>query len=160
MTFSSARNRLLIPSSLCLLFTLTFGSSTRATIQYAVLLDHPEKHLFHVTMTIPDVTGEVIVRMPAWNALYQIRDFSSHVQQVEAFAGSQKAFIEKIDKQSWRVKGTGTIKIAYVTYWDEAGPFASQLNSEHAFINPAMILFYVPARCEEEVNLTVSFAEL
>jgi predicted metalloprotease with PDZ domain len=45
-----------------------------------------------------------------------------------------------------------------VTYWDEAGPFASQLNSEHAFINPAMILFYVPARCEEEVNLTVSFS--
>ena len=31
----------------------------------------------------------------------------------------------------------------YATYWDEAGPFASQLNGEHAFINPAMILMYV-----------------
>ena len=155
MTFSSARSRLLIPSSLCLLFVLAFSSPTRATIQYEVLLDHPEKHLFHVTMTIPDVTGEVIVRMPAWNALYQIRDFSSHVQQVEAFADSQKAFIEKADKQTWRIKGMGTIKISYATYWDEAGPFASQLNAEHAFINPAMILLYVPDRRGEPVHLAM-----
>jgi len=105
-------------------------------------------------MTIPDVTDEVIVRMPAWNALYQVRDFSSHVQQVEAFAGPKKAFIEKTNKQTWRVKGTGTIKIAYATYWDEAGPFASQLNSEHAFINPAMILLYVPERRSENVKLS------
>jgi predicted metalloprotease with PDZ domain len=158
VNFPSARNRLLIPASISFLFFLSISSSARATIQYQILLEHPEKHLFHVTMTIPDVTGEVIVRIPAWNALYQIRDFSSHVQQVEAFAGSQKAFIEKVDKQTWRIKGTGTIKISYSTYWDEAGPFASQLNGDHAFINPAMILFYVPTRREEEVELTVSFS--
>src|SRR5258708_16928866 len=109
-------------------------------------------------MIIPDVTGEVTVRMAAWNALYQVRDFSSHGQQVEAFAGSEKAFIEKVDKETWRIKGTGSIKITYAAYWDEPGPFATQLNTEHAFINPAMILFYVPARREEEVNLTVSFS--
>ena len=106
-----------------------------------------------MTMTIPDVTGEVIVQMPAWNALYQIRDFSSHVQQVEASAGSQKVFIEKVDKQTWRIKGTGTIKVSYAAYWDEVGPFASQLNAEHAFINPAMIFMYVPERRGEAVHL-------
>jgi len=157
VTFTSARSRLL-SASLCFLFILTFSSLAGATIQYTVLLDHPERHLFHVTMTIPDVTDEVIVRMPAWNALYQIRDFSSHVQQVEAFAGPKKVSIKKVDKQTWCIKGTGTIKITYATYWDEAGPFASQLNSEHAFINPAMILFYVPARREEEVILSVNFS--
>jgi len=158
VTFTAARSRLLISASVCLLFILTFSSSTRATIQYAVFLDHPERHLFHVTMTIPDVTGEVTVRIPAWNALYQIRDFGSHLQQVEAFEGPTKAFTEKLDKQTWRIKGSGSIKISYATYWDEAGPFASQLNSEHAFINPAMILFYVPARREEVIELTVSFS--
>ena len=155
MTLSSVRGRLLIPLGLYLLFVLTSGASARATIQYSILLDHPERHLFHVTMTIPDVTGEVTVRMAAWNALYQIRDFSSHVQQVEAFAGSQKAFIEKMDKQTWRIKGTGTVKISYATYWDEVGPFASQLNAEHAFINPAMILLYVPERRGEAVHFVM-----
>ena len=155
MTFTSVRNRLSLPASLCLLSILTFSASSKATIRYVVSLDHPESHLFRVTMTIPDVTGEVIAQMPAWNALYQIRDFSSHVQQVEAFAGSQKAFIEKLDKQTWRIKGSGTIKISYATYWDEAGPFASQLNAEHAFINPAMILMYVPERRGEAVHLAM-----
>src|SRR5258708_35290422 len=106
VTSSSGRSRLLIPAGLVLLFILTFSASARATIQYTVLLDHPEKHLFHVTMTIPDVNGEVTVRMPAWNALYQIRDFSSHVQEVKAFVGAQKAFVEKLDKQTWHIKGT------------------------------------------------------
>jgi hypothetical protein len=155
VTFTSVRNRLALPASLCLLSILTFSASSKATIRYVVSLDHPESHLFRVTMTIPDVTAEVIAQMPAWNALYQIRDFSSHVQQVEAFAGSQRAFIEKVDKQTWRIKGTGTIKISYGTYWDEAGPFASQLNAEHAFINPAMILMYVPERRGEAVHLAL-----
>lgn len=155
MTFPSVPSRLMIPASFCLLFFLAFSVPTQATIQYEILLEHPEKHLFHVTMTVPDVTGEVIVRLPAWNTLYQIRDFSSHVQQVKAFADSQKTFIEKIDKQTWRIKAAGTIKISYATYWDEAGPFASQLNSEHAFINPAMILFYVPERRSENVRLSI-----
>jgi predicted metalloprotease with PDZ domain len=104
-------------------------------------------------MTIPDVTGEVDVQMPAWNALYQIRDFSERVQQVEAFAGSERAPIEKLDKQTWRIRGKGTIKTQYAIYWDEVGPFASQLNSEHAFINPAMILMYAPRRRSEGVVL-------
>ena len=155
MTFFSAPRSLLIRTSLCLFTFLAFSVPSKATIQYTVLLDHPERHVFHVTMTIPDVAGELVARMPAWNALYQIRDFSSHVQQVEAFAGSQKAFIEKLDKQTWRIKGTGTIRITYATFWDEAGPFASQLNSEHAFINPAMILLYVPERRSERVRLAI-----
>jgi predicted metalloprotease with PDZ domain len=107
-------------------------------------------------MTIPDVTGEVTVQLPAWNALYQIRDFASHVQQVEAFAGSKKAPVEKIDKQAWRITGQGSITVRYATYWDEAGPFATQLNYEHAFINPAMLLFYIQERRSEAVSVFVN----
>ena len=59
---------------------------------------------------------------------------------------------EKLDKQTWRVTAHGTVTIRYATYWDEAGPFATQLNGEHAFINPAMILMYVPERASEGVR--------
>jgi predicted metalloprotease with PDZ domain len=152
------RSSRLIPIFIYALFFFTVSLSSNATIRYEVSLAHPEQHLFHVAMTIPDVTGEVVVQMAAWDALYQIRDFSSRVQQVETFVGSQKAFAEKVDKQTWRIKGTGTVKISYAIYWDESGPFASQLNSEHAFINPAMVLFYVPARHEENVSLSVTFS--
>ena len=137
---------------------LAVGASSRATIQYSVSLEHPEQHLFHVTMTIPNVHGEVTVQIAAWNALYQIRDFSAHVRQVETLAGTEKAALEKVDKQTWRIKGNGQILVRYATYWDEPGPFASQLSSEHAFINPAMILFYVPERRAEDVRLLLTNA--
>jgi len=139
-----------------LLALVTSGAS--ATIRYTVSVDHPERHIFHVSMEIPDVTGEVTVQMPAWNALYQIRDFSAHVREVEAFAGSSQAALEKVDKLTWRVAGNGTITLRYATYWDEPGPFATQLNSEHAFINPAMILMYVPERRSEQITLGIGDA--
>jgi predicted metalloprotease with PDZ domain len=143
------------------LFGLALASPLSATIRYEVSLAHPEQHLFHVTMTIPDVQDHVLVQIPAWNALYQIRDFSAHIQQVEAsFSERQSdnsassgnpAAIEKIDKQTWRIAARGTVTVRYATYWDESGPFSTQLNREHAFINPAMILMYAPERRSEQV---------
>ena len=158
MRLFHTRHRSILPTVFYFLFLLTINGSARATIGYEVSLARPEQHLFHVTMTIPDVRGEVEVQMAAWNTLYQIRDFSGHVREVEASADSNGAAIEKLDKQTWRVRGIGTITIRYATYWDEAGPFATQLNSEHAFINPAMILFYVPDRRSENVSLGMTDA--
>jgi predicted metalloprotease with PDZ domain len=152
--------RTIVRAAFLCLCLLLVPSALRATIDYEVSLAHPEQHVFHVTMKIPDVAGEVVVQMPAWNALYQIRDFSSHVQQVEAFGGGEKVPIEKSDKQTWRVRGNGMIEIHYATYWDEAGPFATQLNSEHAFISPAMILMYVPGRQSEAVSVHLLLANL
>jgi predicted metalloprotease with PDZ domain len=137
---------------------LGWAEPSQATIRYEVSISHPEQHLFHVTMTIPDVSGEVTVQIPAWNALYQIRDFSSRVQRVEASGEGGRLPVEKVDKQSWQIRGSGTVQIRYATYWDEAGPFGTQLNGEHAFINPAMICFYAANRRAEAVS--VSFRDV
>lgn len=153
MTILRARRFLTLRILLVAVLLALVASVAGATIRYTVSIDHPERHIFHVSMEIPDVTGEVTVQMPAWNALYQIRDFSAHVRAVEAFVGSNQTTIEKLDKLTWRIKGNGTVTVRYGSYWDEPGPFASQLNSEHAFINPAMILLYVPTRRSEEVKL-------
>lgn len=134
---------------------LFFPQASRAEIRYAVSLAHPEQHLFHVSVEIPDVKDELKLQMAAWNALYEIRDFSSHVQQVQAFVDGQRVPIEKLDKLTWHVKGSGTISVRYDTFWDDPGPFNSQLNEEHAFINPAMILLYVPERRAEKSSISL-----
>ena len=130
-------------------FTLAFATPSYSTIQYQISLTHPEQHIFHIQMTIPNVKDSVTIQMPVWNALYEIRDFASHVSEVKAASESGPLPIEKLDKQTWRVTGTGTITLQYDTFWDEPGPFSSQLNSEHAFINPAMILMYIQSRRDE-----------
>jgi len=80
----SLRNLLIVATVMAASLCCTIPA--KATIRYDISLAHPEQHVFAVTMTIPDVHNEIIVQMPAWNALYQIRDFSGHVAQVAAFA--------------------------------------------------------------------------
>jgi predicted metalloprotease with PDZ domain len=131
------------------------ATPTRAAIQYEVSLSKPSEHLFHVTMTIPEAHGELLLQLPAWNALYQIRDFSSRVQQLTAESNGHSLQVDKLDKLTWRTRADGTVTVRYAIFWDSPGPFASQLNEEHAFINPAMVFLYVPDRRSENVSLVL-----
>jgi predicted metalloprotease with PDZ domain len=138
-----------------LLTALLFAARpARATIDYSVSVAHPERHLFGVTMRMPNVHERVLVQMPAWNALYQIRDFSSHMMQVTAKdeAGNTLPIV-KLDKETWQVAGNGALTVSYPIFWDEPGPFASQLNPDHAFLNLAMVLLYVPDRRAEDTRV-------
>jgi len=122
-----------------------------ARIDYSISIAHPDRHLFAVTMRVPDVRERLTLQMPAWNALYQIRDFSSHLLELAARDEAGNALgVLKLDKQTWEVAGNGLVAVSYSVYWDEAGPFASQLNPDHAFLNLAMVLLYIPSRRSEE----------
>ena len=156
MTFPLRRFSIYRSVLLAILLVVTLGATqARAAIHYEVSLAKPAEHLFHVTMTIPDVHGEFLLQLPAWNALYQIRDFSSRVQQFRAESGGQSLQIEKLDKLTWRTHADGTVTARYAIFWDSPGPFASQLNDQHAFINPAMVLMYSPSRRREAVSIAL-----
>ena len=157
---------------LTILFSLLVLSLTarpaNATIRYQVALD-PPNHLFHVTMTVPGCGSALTVAIPAWNELYQIKDFASHVEDVEATEVDSNATApgiplvpRKRDKQTWEIdaptglKTLGTVRIDYSIFWNEPGPFSSQINMHHAFVNPAEVLFYIPDRRAEDVVVSYS----
>src|SRR5580704_8067565 len=145
-------------SSKVLVLSLILGGcafQASATIGYRISLDQPDKHLFRVTMTIPDVHDRVVVQMPAWNATYMIRDFASRIQDLSATSDGRVLAIEKLDKQTWRIFGNGKVTVTYAIYWDESSPFSSQLNSTHAFLNLAEVLVYLPDRRNEDVDLGI-----
>lgn len=137
--------------TLCAIVAGACAVPAQATIRYEVSVAEPEKHIFHVKMTVPDVKDELTVQLPAWNALYQIRDFAYRVQNVRARDSSGSPLgVVKLDKQTWQIRGRGVVNVEYAIFWDDSGPFSTQLNGNHAFINFATILFYVPSRREEE----------
>lgn len=139
---------------LLVIFSFFVAAPAYATIDYTVSLAHPERHIFDVTMHIPNVRDDVTLQMPAWNALYQIRDFSSHVMHVSAKDDEGHPLpLRKLDKQTWSVTGSGALTVSYPIFWDEPGPFASQLNPDHAFLNLAMVLLYVPSRRGEDTRV-------
>jgi predicted metalloprotease with PDZ domain len=147
---------------------LFFARPAAATISYHISLKNPEQHLFHVKMQIPAAAAdqEVIVALPAWNALYQVRDFSYRVRDVRAQSAATPAAslpIRMLDKQTWRISLAGvgaaassaaqTATLDYSIEWDDSGPFNSQLNAHHAFLNFAEVLMYVPTRRAEHTQV-------
>ena len=138
---------------------LLLAQSAGASIKYHVSLKNPDTHLFHVTMEIPSSPQPTIIAIPAWNALYQVRDFAYRVRDVEAtqveFTGPARLAVQKLDKQTWQVENKWdpelgpTAKPVIVTYtieWNDPGPFNSQLDDHHAFLNFAEVLMYLPDR--------------
>jgi len=93
-------------------------------------LAHPEQHLFHVSIEIPDVKMNEAANGRLERALR-----NSRFQQPRAgkFRPSWTATCahREVDKLTWHVKGSGTVTVRYDTFWDDPGPFNSQLNGEH-----------------------------
>jgi predicted metalloprotease with PDZ domain len=147
---AAARRKLLSPAMFVLAFVAT-ALPARATIRYQVALSRPSDHTFHVSMTIPGVQGSVTVQMAAWDGLYQIRDFAHHVTDLHAGDASGRVFpVTRVDKQTWRIDGSGEVRVQYDSFWDDSGPFGTQFDGEHAFLNLAMVLCYVPDRLAED----------
>lgn len=146
-----SRHRMFPAAALAFAALITTAYPARATIRYQVGLSRPADHTFHIGMTIPGVRGNVTVQMAAWDALYQIRDFAHHVSEMRASDASGRDLrVNRLDKQTWRIEGSGDVNVQYASYWDENGPFGTQLDAEHAFLNLAMVLCYVPDRISED----------
>ena len=139
-----------------------------ATIRYRVSFAHASEHLFVVQMEIPNAREGTEVAMPAWNALYQIRDFAYRIRDLHILAppgpgGNGSMFrLRAIDEQTWKIENpdmppksgdSGVATVQYSIEWDDPGPFSSQLNDHHAFINFAEILMYIPDRRGENVEV-------
>jgi len=147
---------------------LFFARPASATIGYHISLKNPEQHLLHVEMQIPIAASdqEIIVAIPAWYSLYQVRDFSYRVRDVRASNSAAPATalpVRLLDKQTWKISlpvagaGAGsaaqTAILDYSIEWDDPGPFNSQLNAHHAFVNFAEVLMYVPTRRAEDTQV-------
>ncbi len=137
-----------------------------ASIHYKISLDHPEQHTFFVQMTVEPPGNDLTVALPAWNALYNVRDFAHRVRDVRASVpGPRPVYLDvlKLDKQTWRISLaraaaapiTPSVVIEYSITWNDPGPFNSQFNEHHAFMNLAEILMYVPDRRNEESLVTI-----
>jgi predicted metalloprotease with PDZ domain len=146
------------------LAALVLARPAAAVIKYRVSFDHPEKHAFQVAMTVPVRNKDVVAAMPAWNALYQIRDFSYRVHSTVVLdqngAEAHEQAPEELDKQTWLLCRCAALKerphaitLQYSIEWNAPGPFNSQLSEHHAFLNLAEVLMYVPDRRSEAVEV-------
>ncbi len=114
--------------------------------EYFVSLADAATHIAHVTVRLPAFTGSTTLAMPVWNALYQVRNFVAHVEDVRAQsnAGSPEQ-LRQTSTSTWELSGAaGCVLVAYDIHLGTPGPFGSEVNADHAFLNWAMVLMYSP----------------
>ena len=140
---------LLIAPGLC-------TAEPRAPIDYLLDLRKTGAHLVLVTMTVPDAGPSLEIQFPRWNALYQIRDFVRNVQDVKAGCDGQPRELVPVDRNTWRTADgpCGRLELSYAVYANEEGPFSCVLNPEHAFLNFAQLLFYLPGARDREARVS------
>ena len=139
------------------LITAIPALAAEAPIRYQLDLRDAASRLVHVRMTIADAPPALQIQFPAWNALYQIRDFVRNVQDLKATCDAAPVDLIPVDVDTWSNGGHGCRELVagYDVYANEESVFSAILNEHHAFLNLAQVLFYLPA--ERDRSVAVEF---
>lgn len=123
---------------------------------YTVSLPEPSNHLFQVRWQLPQVSGPIWVKMPVWTpGSYLVREYSRHVQQLQAEGDAQ---LEPINKNTWRVTAPHypyDLTLTYEVYAYELTVRTNDLTPEHGYFNGAALFLYAPERRWQPCSLTV-----
>jgi len=125
--------------------------------EYFVSLANNADHRAHVSIRFTQANGDVVLDIPVWNALYQVRDFAANVEDVRASdASGRRVPLVKTKTSEWRVSAAGPcVVVDYDIHLDAPGPFGSQLSIEHGFFNWAMVLMYSPSTRSKSMSVQV-----
>ncbi len=124
---------------------------------YQISLTDPAAQMIHVRIDLAPTSPDLKVQLPAWNAVYQVRDFSQYIRNVKAAdkSGGEVTPVP-VDKTTWDAPNASTIEYDFLA--EMPGPFGAELNPDHAFLNLAMLLMY-PVGVPKE-TMRVEFASV
>ncbi|MGH8456420.1 MAG: M61 family metallopeptidase [Stenotrophobium sp.] len=121
-----------------------------APVRYSVAPADPRAHRFAVTCVVskPDAAGQVF-HLPSWlRGSYLVRDFSRHVQGLQASGKDGSITITRLDKRSFRCAPVaGPLTLEYSVYAYDDSVRKAYLDTQRGFFNGSS-LFYCPAGFE------------
>jgi predicted metalloprotease with PDZ domain len=131
-----------------LLFLFSCLTTLGAEIKYSLTFPEAQAHYVHVTMEVDGFKGgDLLVKMPVWApGSYLVREFSKSVEQVSAKGEGQSLRVEKVTKNTWRIKAGKNKKVfvSYAVYANELSVRTSYVDEEHAYLNGTSIFMFVP----------------
>lgn len=132
-------------------------------IQYTIWPADLQGHRFKVKLHIsnPNSDGQVL-QMPAWiPGSYLIRDFSKHIESIEAFiAGDtkQKLPLERIHNDQWRLpKLNCAVDILTTVYAFDSSVRAAYLDTERGFFNATSLC--LAAQGQEDIPCSIAITK-
>jgi predicted metalloprotease with PDZ domain len=133
---------------------MAIGLAQNPPVRYLLDLREPASHLVSVTLKVPQAGPGTEFQIPTWNNLYQIRDFVRNVQDVQAECRGRPVPMHRVDINTWASdERCSDLKIQYEVYANRDDVFSAVLDSRHALLNFALLLFYLPHERKRPVRV-------
>ena len=117
------------------------------TLRYTLAMPAPQSHYFEVKTDFAGFPADYTdVKMPVWApGSYLVREFTKNVEGFQArTAGGQALAVEKIDKNTWRVRHAkqASFEVSYRVYAFESSVRTSFIDADHGYLNGSSIFMY------------------
>lgn len=120
---------------------------TPARLHHRVEVLDPHAHLFDVTLQIEQPPREVQVSLPVWiPGSYLVREFSQHLQGLQARAGRRTLPCVQTAKNRWTIKvpeGCERLTLRHQVHAFDASVRTAYLDARRGFFNPTSLCLRV-----------------
>ena len=124
---------------------------------YIFRIEQPEARRAEVELQVESRGAEALdVRLPFWTpGSYLVREHQRHVDGLRAEGDGRELQVEKVDKQTWRVRTSGAraIRIGYRLHCFELTVRTNHVDGTHAFLNPSATAAFVVGRESETCSV-------
>jgi predicted metalloprotease with PDZ domain len=130
-----------------------------APVHYLVEAANPQAHLWRVTLSIEKPTRQQTLSLPVWiPGSYMVREFSKHLQNLQASQGGKPCVVTQLDKCTWQVKSAAgkPLEISYEVYAFDHSVRTSWLDAQRGFFNPTSLCLRVHEREAQCHSLSLS----
>ncbi|MFM8623122.1 MAG: M61 family metallopeptidase [Betaproteobacteria bacterium] len=125
---------------------------------YRVEIADLKAHLLRVHLSIPEPAANQTLSLPVWiPGSYMVRDFSGHLQGLQARQGRKRLMPEQIDKCTWRLpsKKGQALEASYEVYANDPSVRMAQLSDERCFFNATSVCLRVHGQDDRALILEI-----
>ncbi|MFT3719230.1 M61 family metallopeptidase [Pseudorhodoferax sp.] len=115
-------------------------------IAYHVELADLHAHLYRITLTVQAPAAVQRVSLPVWiPGSYMVREFSKHLQQLEAHQGRRTVACTQLDKHSWELQAEPgkPLVLRYLVYAHDTSVRTAFLDGRRGFFNGTSLFLRV-----------------
>ena len=109
-----------------------------SAVHYRIEAPQVHHHRFQVTLTIAQPDAQQIVSLPVWiPGSYLVREFSRHLQGLQARQGRRTLAVTQLDKCTWRIdaRSDTPLQLRYEVYAFDPSVRAAWLDAQRGFFN-------------------------
>ncbi len=134
-------------------------SAAAAAVSYTVAVRDAHAHLFDVTLTVSAAERRQVFALPVWiPGSYLVREFSQHLQGLNAMCADRPVALQQLDKHRWRADNAAgeTLTLTYQVYAFDASVRTAFLDSTRGFFNGTSTCLRVVGQEDRPHTLTIA----